>query len=246
MWVVVVNLNHFFEDMMNATNTAEAFGVLEKSLEDIGFDRVRYDLITDHKSINKKAGFAVLRNYPDQWMNYYAEKSYDKIDPVCQYLVNTPLPFRWSDLSRLLKLSKEQQKMMQEAQEANLHNGVGLGIHSGGFEIVGMGFASSTPIETDRQSLHLISTLSHQFHNVFCELNAAQNEEQLNPVPALSHMEKEVLKWAAAHKTNWEIAQIIKNKPISKHTVDTYFRRIFKKLGVKNRTALSSKFKKVA
>lgn len=55
---------------------------------------------------------------------------------------------------------------------------------------------------------------------------------------ALTPREREILDWIAKGKSNAVIAQIL---GISRHTVDTYNRRIFKKLGTADRTTAAIK-----
>lgn len=55
---------------------------------------------------------------------------------------------------------------------------------------------------------------------------------------ALTRRERDVLEWIAQGKSNPVIAEIL---GISIHTVDTHIRRIFRKLGVNDRTTAAIK-----
>ena len=63
------------EEFIIATNEAksqeEVFQIFCNALAEFGFDRVVFSLLTDHPSIDKRAGHGVMSNYPADWMDYY-------------------------------------------------------------------------------------------------------------------------------------------------------------------------------
>src|SRR5690606_38718787 len=107
-----------------------------------GFDRVLFSLMTDHPSIGKSSGHGIMRNYPGEWMAYYADRKYEDADPVRQYVMQAPAPFTWSFLVEALQLMPDQQKVMDEAREAGLHHGIAIPMRGPMGAIAGIGAAS--------------------------------------------------------------------------------------------------------
>ena len=227
----MINFTDFIEQTNQAETSEKAFEFLQKALKEIGFDKVLFSLMTDHDSIGKKAGHGILRNYPEDWMNFYFEKNYTDIDPVRQYLVKTSEIFRWDDLMHRLSLDKKQILMMNQAKDADLLSGVGLGIHSANGQIIGMGFSSSEKLEITSNQLSLIKALSYQFYSVYMEKEKIGINNPLSGI-SLSVREKDILQWTAMGKSNGVIADILN---ISEHTVSFHFRTIFAKLQCNNK-----------
>lgn len=213
---------------INAADSIEdAFGVLEKGLAQLGFDRVVYSLITDHPNLQLKRGHGILRNYPEDWMKYYFSKGYFDVDPVVKIIKQKSGAFLWENLTEIKKgLERDEYVLMEEAREAKLLDGIGLSLHGACGQIVGMGVASSAGgVQADKNTLGLVYALCSQFH-VFYQ------EKEAKTTPAivqLSRREREVLTWAAEGKSKTTIGEILH---ISDDTVKTYINRIYAKLGV--------------
>lgn len=224
-------LNIDFADYIEKTNASSdadtAFQHLEKSLSSIGIDKVLYSLMTDFSDLNQKAGHGIFRNYPDDWMSYYVENSYEDVDPVRQYLMRSDQAFEWDTLDKRMPLTKQQLKLMNQASETGLTKGIGLGIHCSKHEVVGMGFASTENIKVSKTHLSWIQALSQQFHTVYTALNTTQNNEYI----CLSARQKEILCWTAEGKSAIDIADIL---GISDRTVRQHREVICKKLNCYN------------
>lgn len=87
-----MDLIEFIEKTSKADTVEQLFALLENVMSNYGFDRVLFSLMTDHPSIGKSAGHGIMRNYPGEWMAYYADKKYEDVDPVRQYVVQAPAP----------------------------------------------------------------------------------------------------------------------------------------------------------
>lgn len=90
--------------------------------------------------------------------------------------------------------------------------------------------------ETDdakmEQKVRLLQWTCQNAHLRFCKIGLTNSKD----TPKLTGREKEILSWVARGKSNNVIAQIL---GISPHTVNTYMRRIFLKLGTSDRTSVS-------
>lgn len=227
----MISLEKFIEDTNLANTPEEVFTIFENALKYIGYDRICYSLITDHPSLGLDAGHGVMKNYSEDWMKHYVEKDYEKIDPVPKYSFVTNKPFTWDNLINSLDLSNIELKVMNEAQEAKLLDGIGVPLYGINGEIAGIGLASSTGgTAVDQNMLCKIRAMSFQFHLAYTE-----KEQETNDIKNvhLTNREKEILLWAAEGKSDPMIAEII---GISYPTVRFHMNNIFKKLNANERT----------
>ncbi len=90
--------------------------------------------------------------------------------------------------------------------------------------------------ETDKlkveQKMRILQWACQNAHQLFCKLHLMNSRT----MPSLTDRETEILSWVARGKSNSVIAQIL---GISPHTVNTYMRRLFLKLGTSDRTSVS-------
>ena len=224
---MAVDFAQFVCETNRAPTVEDAFGILETYLLALGFDRVVYSLITDHPSLGRKRGHGILRNYPEDWMKYYFAKDYFHVDPVIKVIKQTSGAFRWNDLDFLKNgLARDELTLMNEAREARLLDGIGLALHGGRGEIVGMGVASSSGgADLDIDTMSLVYAMCSQFHIVYRRME----EQRPAAIIQLSAREREVLTWTAEGKSRTAIGDILN---ISDQTVKTYMNRIFVKLEV--------------
>jgi len=87
----------------------------------------------------------------------------------------------------------------------------------------------STQLE---QKVRVLKWACQNAHQLFCKLHVSTSQN----IPSLTDRETEILSWVARGKSNSVIAQIL---GISPHTVNTYMRRLFLKLGTSDRTSVS-------
>lgn len=230
MEVAIYSIEEFIEKTNLETDADSVFSEFEKVLAYYGYDRICYSLITDHPSLGLSSGHGIFRNYPESWMKYYVEKGYDRVDPVPQYGLITNRPFTWDFVTNNLNISKAQRKVMDEAREAKLLDGVGLAIHGLNGEISGVGLASSTGnTDTDPVTLAKIRALVVQFHTTYTDL--LQTNPAYNFI-TLTQREKEILSWASEGKSDGVIADIL---GISYSTVRFHTNNAYKKLGANDR-----------
>lgn len=226
------------EDFIHTANAASTQKdltlLLTRKLEGYGFDQLVYSYMTACPALQKCAEHGVIHNYPLDWMRYYTAKGYTRYDPVYQTAKNTCRPFTWRSLTQDKPLSQLQKRVMNEAREAGLKDGIGLSIRGPLGEIVGVGLASSMGgVNVSKDVLSELYLLIHQFH--YCNTNLALHPLMHNgeiPTPILSRREREILTWCAKSKSNSIIAELL---GISAKTVDFHLANIFRKLGVNSR-----------
>lgn len=227
----MLDVQQYIFEIREAEDIDSAFRILQKYLCLLGIDRVVYSLMTDFRSIGLEAGHAILGNYPSDWMQYYQENKYEDIDPVRKILMLTSEPFEWCNLERFKDIHKTEKLLMNEAEDAKLLSGMGLGIHGPLGETVGMGFASSSGgVDLGRHTKVIVRILAHEFHSVFINFYA---HKQRRYTELLSKREIEVLKWLARGKTVPEITIIMSiDGSISESTIRFHIRNVYLKLEV--------------
>lgn len=197
----------------------------------LGYEFFLYAALPD-RDIRKIA--VVHGNYPELWQTRYEEKRYRFIDPVVTHAFGSAIPLVWDSA---LFVSPEQRAFYVEAREFGIKKGACASLNGlRGNEFIMLALASSDekkPFdqlqeEKIRQQTHLLAIYSHE---AVMRLGVGCDATHRLSI-GLTEREKESLKWLAAGKTNWEIAQILK---CSERTVKYHVRSICQKFGVTNR-----------
>jgi DNA-binding CsgD family transcriptional regulator len=192
-------------------------------------------LQTKHQGIDLQPGFGVLQNYPEDWMQHYAEKDYARIDPVTAYCLNKMETFTWAEIPQRMNMTRQQFQCLNMGIEAGLYNGVCTPLW-GPNQFAGVGLASAEKVDSFDGNLDLITAYCNHFYIAFQRLNRKTDRPEHNIY--LTARENEVLTWAAIGKTNGEIGIIL---TLSEDTVDSYFRTAFRKLNANTRVMAVSK-----
>lgn len=224
-----------FEDFVSKTNQAktsdEIFSHFQDALKKQGFEHIVYSLVTNHSSLNRIAEHGIRRTYPEAWMNHYMSNEYFPNDPVCHESLKSKDPFTWTGMCNSRELKPIEQKIMNEATEFNLVEGIALPLHGHHHELAVVGLACETlDINTEKSALHLLRAYASQFHIAYSEY--APPSEFIETIK-LTPREKEILLWAAEGKSDPVIADILN---ISYATVRFHMANIFKKLDANERT----------
>lgn len=104
----------------------------------------------------------------------------------------------------------------------------GPGGRNGCFSLV---YTESNSVKME-QKVRILQWACQNAHQLFCKFYLLSSKT----IPKLTERETEILSWVARGKSNSVIAQIL---GISPHTVNTYMRRLFLKLGTSDRTSVS-------
>ena len=172
----------------------------------------------------------VSHGVPEAWLGEYRRKKLHLVDPIPMIAAVTSRPFKWSETSRLAKLSEEAQEFMRLLEASNIGDGLAMQVYGPNMRnaFVALGFGRPDPGLTQDQIAELQCGIQFA-HMCYCRLT----ERRLRPSATLSPREVEILEWMARGKSNAVIADIL---GISRHTVDTLARRIYEKLEVNDRT----------
>lgn len=215
-------------EKINASPTPElAFQNFCLIMNEYGYDRIAYSLVTDHPSLGLPKQHGLATSYPEDWMKYYLEKNYMAVDPVTRRVLGSRKPFFWSEVTRHPNISAPAKLLMDEAEDAGVCDGVGISLCGKTGELVGVGLARSIPQQgSNYQFLAGAYLLSVFFHETYRSmLTKPLNIE-------LTVRESEILCWAAEGKTDEEISMILN---IAKSTVRFHWGKIFTKLEANGR-----------
>jgi DNA-binding CsgD family transcriptional regulator len=232
-------VERFIEEANEAKSTQEVATLFGKTLENYGFDRYCYSLITDHPSLGLDAGHGIVQNYPEDWMSHYNANDYRKCDPLPRYGFSTARPFTWDSLEQSCELTPDEKKVMDEAREARLLDGVAIPIFGPAGELAGVAMASSVGRgHPDPKLLSRLRALAMQFHLVYTELETKDRPAPPTRPVNLTAREREILHWTAEGKSDSVIAEIV---GVSHATIRFHMNNIFKKLDANERTLATVK-----
>lgn len=231
-----------FEEYIERTNTAQSVDELLQIFLDTvkqhGMDRMIFCLLSDHKKIRLSAGVGHLRNYPKDWMDYYFEQGFDKLDPVISYCYQRLGTFTWKEMAERLNLTRKQKLCLDLGKEAGLNNGICTPLY-GPQRFAGIGLASSEKKDTFDGRYDLITAYCNHFYIAFQRLHEKeQDQEQDEKNIYLTPKEREVLLWAARGKSTNDISDIL---TISEATVNFHLSNIYKKLDANSRILATCK-----
>jgi DNA-binding CsgD family transcriptional regulator len=224
-----------FEDYVDKANRARTveglFKVFVDTVGQHGIDRAIFSLSTDHDDIDAPVKLGLIHNYPKDWMAYYLEKGFDRIDPVLIHAARTVGMFQWKELPRYLDLRKKQRLCLNLGQEAGLHNGLGILMRGPCNQTAGIALATSEKKDAFDGNVDLLSAYCHHYYAAYKRLK----KRSAGPEPNLflTVRERDILLLAARNKSDAMIARALN---MSIHTVDSHMRKIFRKLETNNRT----------
>jgi DNA-binding CsgD family transcriptional regulator len=120
---------------------------------------------------------------------------------------------------------------MAMALEAGLYNGIGLPFVGSRSRQGGIALATLTPTTEHCRDLDLLWSISNLFYKRFTDLVAGPQRHLIRPID-LTPRELDIINLSVRGQSDKEVAADL---DISENTVNTHFRKIFRRLGVNNR-----------
>lgn len=175
---------------------------------------------------------AFLRsNYSSQWLDTYNREQLVAVDPTVAHCIMRSTPLIWEPA---IFSSNKQKEMYEEASSHGLRSGITLPFHGPNGEIGILCCANDvSPSRSFRQDIehHLPALLMMRDFAFEASLRFAKRPDHYHP-PMLTKRELECLKWSAAGKSSWEIAQILR---CSAAVIDFHFGNLRRKFQVATR-----------
>jgi DNA-binding CsgD family transcriptional regulator len=228
----LVNFEDYLEKARAVKTTSELFDVFIKTISQYGYDRALFALLTNHQEINQSAGIGVMQNYPEGWMRHYHEQELHRIDPILTYGAHQTEAFKWDDIPKKVQLLKKQVQCLALGTEAGLNNGISIPLRGLNHQMAGISLATSEKKDACHPDTDLITAYCNHFYMAYGRLlrKTADHSRPVNIV--LTERERDILSQAALGKSDNEIASIL---CLSRHTVNSHFRKIYEKIGLNNR-----------
>ncbi|WP_428697667.1 helix-turn-helix transcriptional regulator [Stappia sp.] len=169
-----------------------------------------------------------INGWQEDWHDIYIENEFYKHDPIAAHTKRSILPFRWSEV-HFPKENLMASNIMNLSKDFRMNDGYCIPFYKPNSQssCITMSGEFIEANEEFRQSIQIVSTFAH---HVIEEISNGGSKQKYK----LSEREKEILKWASAGKTNWEIGVIL---GISNRTVHGHVQSAAKKLDACNRTS---------
>ncbi|RED17935.1 helix-turn-helix transcriptional regulator [Pontivivens insulae] len=222
------DLAKFIDDIASAKTAQELWDFGLDYFHAHGAQRVSYH----HFPLGRREGMTIHTDgFPEDWVCHYIEDQLYRVDPRPDLARRMANVFRWSDIDQIANLHEEQRDFMEELSHWKLGDGLAIPLFGPNLRngYLGLGFGGSENMP-DAAGAAALQMAAQAGHLRYCELLKNDFTAPAN----LSKREREILDWIAQGKSNAVIADIL---DISRHTVDTYVRRLFEKLNVSDRTS---------
>lgn len=197
---------------------------------DCGFDQVLYGMVP---SRHAKLENAFLRsNYAPEWRAHYDTERLAYVDPTVRHCLASALPIVWQPS---IFGAPAQRVLYEEACGYGIRSGVTFPIHGPNGEFGVLSFATdvapgagvSARLDHHLADLALIRDYAFQGAGNFCG-----GVTSIETPPRLTRREREVLTWAMAGKSSWEISKIIS---CSEATINFHMANVRQKFNVNTR-----------
>jgi len=223
-----MNFIEYIYDSNKSQNSSELADTFTKFIGNFGIDSFVMAEIAGDTTSDKEDGFGIMVNYPEDWLEHYIANHYIEHDPVYQMSQTSRSPFTWKEIMET-NTSQMQKKVMNEAKEFGLCNGIGMPVFKEPGKMIGFGLSSSKKdIRSCPDTLSVLHASAFQLTMVyekFQEKGISKNSKNLTP------REREVLLWIANGKTKSETARKLS---VSESCIKRHCENIFEKLGVNN------------
>lgn len=167
----------------------------------------------------------VLDRWPVEWSHRYFSSGYLYHDPAIRLVTGGTDSFLWSEICGQCNVSNVGHRVMHEAAEFRLREGVTITFMSVERRAIGFSIAG------DRFELDPCQRKTMQLVAAYAVGRAIEIEKgfAVRPAAALSTRQYEVLRWAA---DGLNLSQIADRLGISENTADTHLRAVRQRLGV--------------
>ena len=231
----------FIDKTDKAASVEQLTSIFLNEVANLGYDRMAFCLLSDHNHIGLTAGIDFINNYPEDWLKFYGDNDFDKIDPVIAYCRQRLGTFTWEEMVQKMDMTRKQKTCLTLGTEAKLYNGVFTPVW-GPHRLAGVALATSEKDDACDQSsraMHLINAYGNHFYLEFQRLHSQVklNNENLENV-FLTPKEHDVLTWVARGKSTSVVSDLLK---ISEATVNFHIKNIFRKLNSNDRIVACSK-----
>lgn len=226
------DLEHLVFDTIEKADSAgspdELSRLFDKACKKLGFSHFGAFSVIDPKG--QPIGCYEAGMSDPLWRDHYIQQDHFSRDAIVRMIPHTLDAIVWRDLSAKRQLSREEQRVFDEAYEFGHKDGYVLPQHytNGAVAVTILGAPQAIPSNArTRAATHILSAyFSMGVRRLIAPLAAPAKVH-------LSERQRECLQWVRAGKSDWEIGEIIGR---SEFTVREHIEAARKRLGVKTRT----------
>lgn len=226
-----MNLTDFVAAVHRAKTPEAATTLVERAAAARGFDRYAYCALTRQNDYVARQcpPPAVVLNFPAAWTDHYFERDYARQDPVLACAPALEGPFLWDWLHSAYRLNRTQRRIMREAREAKLRDGIGVTVRGASGDVSLMTFAASEGHPSPEAEMHELGVIATQFSEAYRSIGRRSGA---GPAIKLTPRERECLRWLSLSKQTSDIATLM---GVSENTVKHHVKELQKKLDAGSR-----------
>ena len=209
----------FIDDVSSAGTQAELRTILTEIAKELGF--AHFALIHHLDLRNSSEPTIRIHNYPEEWERHYDRKQLGRTDPVHRACQMTAVGFTWSQLPKMIPLTRLDRAVLNAAAKQGLGNGFTVPAHVPGEVNGSCSFATARgkPLKTENLAVaQLVGTFAFEAARGLVK----RDHQKLVDPARFSDRERDCLIWVARGKSDAEIATIL---GISPETVHQYVKQ---------------------
>lgn len=225
-------LNYVFDvigtiDDIEGSKTPEnVFAVLFLHLQKYGFQHASIGQVFNPALAKAPIKQFAQTNFPEAWVEKWIANDYMFHDPILQFSLLSNAAYSWETAYKYA--SRSGKKILDEGRDFNLIKGLAIPVKipfrpTG---VISLGHDDLDLSESEIAAVQLVCI------HAYTHLLSMLAPDMIAPAFALTERETEVLHYAAAGKTNWEIGTIL---GISEQVAKEHMINISRKLGSSNR-----------
>jgi len=210
------------EEFSQVIEWEDAFHAACVSAKNLGFSYMIHAPVRSHPDASSNW---TATTYPTEWQKIYVEKKYLQRNPVRLKTLSSHRPFTWSALEALLP--KDERELFHDCRNTGMYDGVVVPVHGPNGMAIAVGFASAYAEAIHHEVLPVLSLIAYRLYH-------AQDIITAEGPTRLTLREMQLMALMVDGLDNFNIANAL---CISENSVEWHLKNIYKKLGVKNRTA---------
>ena len=194
-----------------------------------GVAAISYHITPPFYSQVSKRSSVFHSGYPEEIVTAYLDPEFMESDPIPDHVMSVGHVMTWQQVLADQKLTEKQRNFVKVSIEQGFIDGVAVPLFGpkSRNSYFSMNFGKTID-SADEEIVRPLVGIAQSCHRRICAIINQTSDAS----PALSERESEVLYWISRGKSNGDMAIIL---AISEATVDTYIRRLFKKLRVHDR-----------
>ena len=215
----------FAEICDRAASVEELQAAFMREIRGLGFSHAACASHVD--PLKPPAEAVMMVDYPVEWLERFSAKNYAKRDPVYWAARRQTLPFQWSDRIFRAGLAADQLRILNEAAEVGLADGITIPIHAPD------ALPASCSLVIGPDGVDPLNAQKATWYGVYAHECARRLRlAELPAKPELSPRERQCVQLLGQGKDDGAMAIIL---GLSEHTVHNIVRRAMGKYGVASR-----------